>query len=91
MATKAPCKEQTGSVPGHPSEWVWTTNSEKQFLNRLGTHSKPDSHYRALSREKLLTRYLAAAKKRTHWGIMDKAQVLAHARHCLAVAEKESG
>ena len=59
-----------------PESRLHTTESECQYLNKIGKTSETTRNYYPRI---LLERYLSAAAYRTDWGSMDKAMVLAHA------------
>lgn len=60
-----------------PESRLHTTESECQYLNKIGKTSETTRNYYPRI---MLERYLSAAAYRADWGSMDKAMVLAHAR-----------
>lgn len=56
-----------------------TTEAEIKFIDGLGLWVKGFS----IPRRELLRGYICGAKKRTDWGVMDGAAVIAHAEGCL--------
>ena len=68
----------------HP-EQRWTTEDEVKFLNGLGTYSQ----LYGVSREGLLTGYIAGAERRAYWNGLDGGRILAHARVLLMMEESK--
>jgi hypothetical protein len=63
----------------------WGTPDEKLFLRHLGFCAPVVAWSNQKSRADLLALYLEAAERRTDWGQIDKAAVMAHARELLGV------
>lgn len=57
------------------------TTHEIAFLRKIGTYNE---HARRIPRAELLRGYLAGCKKRTRWGTIDSAKVIAFAEAELA-------
>lgn len=55
-----------------------STDAEIKFIEKIGRHSESN-----LTRAELLRGYLAGCAKRTDWGAIDAALVVAFAQGCL--------
>lgn len=59
-----------------------STENELDFLDRIGRHCEYRSEVRRMN---ALEGYIAAAKKRTDWGSVDKDRVIAYALRLITV------
>lgn len=65
-------------MPIEKEEPRHSTDAELKFIERLGKHSEEKA-----PRPELLRGYLAGCEKRTNWGMIDSAMVIAYAQRCL--------
>lgn len=67
--------------------WNWTTEDEIQYIQTIGNHNVTKGLRATARKIEYLKNYLEAAKYRSDWGEIDKAQALAAARWHLASLE----
>lgn len=73
--------ENGKTVEQTESKMSWGTDSEKTYINHIGTYAVNSS--KRLPRTVALANYLVACRRRTNWGNLDKNVIMEHAQRTL--------